>query len=131
MQACTNSMASQIIYILKVLLDRKGRPDFLFFFYCSQIIHLLNSCCVQEELGNQVVSEGLGYLLIMPSCDVESDTDTPARWTGKKVTVNPTMDTAIGLADIQVMHDDGSFTFVRKCRRERRGETCLTIEWPV
>ena len=46
----------------------------------------------------------------MPSCDVESDTNTPATWTGKKVTVNPTMDTAIGLADIQVMHDDGGFT---------------------
>ena len=67
----------------------------------------------------------------MPSCGMESDTDTPATWTGKKVTVNPTMDTAIGLADIQVMHDDGGFTFIRKCCRERPGETCLEIERPV
>ncbi|XP_068698407.1 mitogen-activated protein kinase kinase kinase 4-like isoform X1 [Montipora foliosa] len=67
-----------------------------------QIIHLLNSCCVQEELGDQVVSDGLGYLLIMSSHDVVSGSETPVSWTGKTVTVNPTMDTAIGLADIQV-----------------------------
>ena len=63
-------------------------------------------------MGNQVVSEGLGYLLIMPSCDVDSDTETPVTWTGKKATVNPTMDTAIGLADIQVMQDDGGFSLI-------------------
>lgn len=78
--------------------------------YCSQIIHLLNSCCVQEEFGDQVVSEGLGYLLIMPSCDVESGSETPVSWTGKKVAVNPTMDTAIGLADIQVIATSGKCT---------------------
>ena len=39
----------------------------------------------------------------MPSCDVESGSETPVTWPGKKVSVNPTMDTAIGLADIQVM----------------------------
>lgn len=49
------------------------------------------------------MSEGGGYLLIMPSCDVESGSETPVTWTGQKVNVNPTMDTAIGLADIQVM----------------------------
>jgi len=62
----------------------------------------LNSCCVQEEFGEQVVSHGSGYLLIMPSCDAESDNETPVLWNGKKVVVNPTMDAAIGLADIQV-----------------------------
>ena len=39
----------------------------------------------------------------MPSCDVESGHESPITWTGKKVTVNPTMDTAIGLADIEVI----------------------------
>ena len=68
----------------------------------SQIIHLLNSCCVQEELGDQVVSDSAGYLLILPSCDAESGNETPVTWSGKKVVVNPTMDTAISLADIQV-----------------------------
>ena len=76
----------------------------LFPCYCSQIIHLLNSCCVQEEFGDQVVSGSSGYLLIMPSCDAESGNETPVSWNGKKVVVNPTMDTAIGLADIQVKH---------------------------
>lgn len=38
----------------------------------------------------------------MPSCDAESGNETPVSWNGKKVVVNPTMDTAIGLADIQV-----------------------------
>lgn len=68
----------------------------------SEIIHLLNSCCVQEEFGDQVVSDNSGYLLIMPSCDAESGNEMPVSWNGKKVVVNPTMDTAIGLADIQV-----------------------------
>jgi len=63
----------------------------------------LNSCCVQEELGNQAVHDSSGYLLIMPSCDAESGSETPVSWNGKKVVVNPTMDTAIGLADIQVI----------------------------
>ncbi|XP_078375482.1 mitogen-activated protein kinase kinase kinase 4-like isoform X2 [Oculina patagonica] len=67
-----------------------------------QIIHLLNSCCVQEEFGDQVVCDSSGYLLIMPSCDTESGNETPVTWNGKKVVVNPTMDTAISLADIQV-----------------------------
>ena len=40
----------------------------------------------------------------MPSCDAESGNETPVSWNGKKVVVNPTMDTAIGLADIQVIH---------------------------
>lgn len=40
----------------------------------------------------------------MPSCDAESGNETPVSWNGKKVVVNPTMDTAIGLADIQVTH---------------------------
>ena len=38
----------------------------------------------------------------MSSHDVVSGSETPVSWTGKTVTVNPTMDTAIGLADIQV-----------------------------
>lgn len=74
----------------------------LFPYYHSQIIHLLNSCCVQEEFGDQVVSDSSGYLLIMLSCDAESGNETPVSWNGKKVVVNPTMDTAISLADIQV-----------------------------
>ena len=79
-------------------------PDSALLPFChSQIIHLLNSCCVQEEFGDQVVSDSSGYLLIMPSCDAESGNETPVPWNGKKVMVNPTMDTAIGLADIQVI----------------------------
>jgi len=63
----------------------------------------LNSCCVQEEFGDQVVSDCSGYLLIMPSCDADSGNETPVSWNSKKVVVNPTMDAAIGLADIQVI----------------------------
>lgn len=39
----------------------------------------------------------------MPSCDADSGNETPVSWNGKKVVVNPTMDAAIGLADIQVI----------------------------
>ena len=70
--------------------------------YYSQIIHLLNSCCVHEEHGDQVVSDGSGYLLILPPCALENGNDVPVTWNGKTVVVSPTMDTAISLADIQV-----------------------------
>ncbi|KAK2570774.1 Mitogen-activated protein kinase kinase kinase 4 [Acropora cervicornis] len=54
------------------------------------------------ELLRRLEASGQGYLLIMSSCDVEGSRETPVSWTGKTVPVNPTVDTAIGLADIQV-----------------------------
>ena len=41
-----------------------------------------------------------GYLILMPSGDENSKT---AAWTGNTMCVNPTVDTAISLADVQVI----------------------------
>ena len=60
-------------------------------------------CCGQEESDSQTSSTREGYLVVMPSVDSsDSDTETPT-WTGETLTVNPTVDIAISLADIQVM----------------------------
>ncbi|XP_022781351.1 mitogen-activated protein kinase kinase kinase 4-like [Stylophora pistillata] len=90
-QVVARHMAGLFLFVPKTMVKRK-----------CQIIHLLNSCCVHEEYGDQVVSDVSGYLLILPPCAPENGNDVPVTWNGKKVVVSPTMDTAISLADIQV-----------------------------
>lgn len=90
-QVVARHIAGLFLFVPKTMVKRK-----------CQIIHLLNSCCVHEEYGDQVVSDVSGYLLILPPCAPENGNDVPVTWNGKKVVVSPTMDTAISLADIQV-----------------------------
>ena len=62
-------------------------------------MNLLNVCCGVEEADDTVKCNG--YLLLVAVDSIECGTDTPV-WEGERVTVNPTVETAIGLADIQV-----------------------------
>lgn len=52
-----------------------------------------------EEVGHTARCNS--YLLLLSVETVECGTDTPI-WEGERVSVDPTVETAIGLADIQV-----------------------------